>query len=126
MQSHARRTLCDYGWRTILMGLTNLRGLLCLLCLACAGAARLKAQCTPRAVLIGVSVYKDTSFTVIPHAREDALAFRDWFQTNATCGSRGQGGGKGVVSILTDEQATQSAIIRELSSVLLTAGRDDE
>ena len=58
-----------------------------LLCLAAAGALRLEAQCTPRAILIGVSVYKDTSFTLLPHARQDAIAFRDWFQNNATCGS---------------------------------------
>src|SRR5260370_27090392 len=94
--------------------------------LTAAGALRLEAQCTPRAVLIGVSVYKDTSFTLLPHAREDAIAFRDWFQNNATCGSGAQAAGKPVVSLLTDQQATQTAIMRELSTVLLTAGRDDE
>src|SRR5260370_26720148 len=94
--------------------------------LTAAGALRLEAQCTPRAVLIGVSVYKDTSFTLLPHAREDAIAFRDWFKNNATCGSGAQAAGKPVVSLLTDQQATQTAIMRELSTVLLTAGRDDE
>jgi tetratricopeptide (TPR) repeat protein len=94
--------------------------------LLAAGALRLEAQCTPRAVLIGVSVYKDTSFTLLPHAREDAIAFRDWFLNNATCGSGAQASAKPVVSLLTDQQATQTAIMRELSTVLLTAGRDDE
>ncbi len=97
-----------------------------LLCLVAAGALRIEAQCTPRAIVIGVSVYKDTSFTLLPHAREDAIAFRDWFQNNATCGSGAQAGGKPMVSLLTDGQATQTAIMRELSTVLLTAGRDEE
>jgi tetratricopeptide (TPR) repeat protein len=97
-----------------------------LLWLTAPGALRIEAQCIPRAVLIGVSLYKDTSFTLLPHAREDAIAFRDWFQNNATCGSGAQASGKPVVSLLTDGQATQTAIMRELSTVLLTAGRDDE
>lgn len=94
--------------------------------LLAAGTLRLEAQCTPRAVLIGVSVYKDTSFTLLSHAREDAIAFRDWFLNNATCGSGAQASAKPVVSLLTDQEATQTAIMRELSTVLLTAGRDDE
>src|SRR5579863_1384975 len=89
-----------------------------------AGAHPLAAQCTPRALIIGVSTYKDPEFTVLPHARDDAAAFRDWFQ-KASCGN-GVRSNAPVVSTLTDEQATQTAIMRELSTVLLTAGRDDE
>jgi tetratricopeptide (TPR) repeat protein len=108
------------------MRLRQISAALLPLWLATAGAFRLEGQCTPRAVLIGVSVYKDTSFTLLPHAREDAIAFRDWFQNNATCASGPQAAGKPVVRLLTDGQATQTAIMRELSTVLLTAGRDDE
>src|SRR2546430_3962053 len=82
--------------------------------------------CTPRALIIGVSTYKDPEFTLLQHAKDDAVAFRNWFQTSATCGSGTRTAGAPVLSILTDEQATQTAIMRELNRVLLTAGRNDE
>jgi tetratricopeptide (TPR) repeat protein len=84
-----------------------------------------RAQCTPRAVVIGVSVYKDTEFTPLSHAREDALAFRDWFQNNTRCGN-GVASAKPVVTLLTDDNAGEGAIMQALSSVLLNASRNDE
>src|SRR5271166_5768480 len=89
-----------------------------------AGLQPLGAQCTPRALIIGVSTYKDTYFTKLPHAMDDAAAFRDWF-LNATCGDSLRSN-RPVVTTLANEQATQAAIMRELSRVLLSAGRDDE
>jgi tetratricopeptide (TPR) repeat protein len=80
--------------------------------------------CTPRALIIGVSTYKDPEFTLLQHAKDDAVAFRNWFQSSATCGTGASE--PPVLNILTDEQATQTAIMRELTRVLLTAGRNDE
>jgi tetratricopeptide (TPR) repeat protein len=89
------------------------------------GARFALAQCTPRAVVIGVSVYKDTEFTPLAHAREDALAFRDWFQNNTRCGN-GVASAKPVITLLTNDNAGQGAIMQALSSVLLNASRNDE
>jgi len=98
---------------------------LCLLLGVAACSFPLSGQpCTPRALIVGVSTYKDPELTLLQHAKDDALAFRNWFQTGATCGT--SAGGPPVLSILTDEQATQTAILRELNRVLLTAGRNDE
>ena len=94
-------------------------------CAAAAAARAGRAQCTPRAVVIGVSIYQDPEFSQLAHAREDAIAFKDWFQNNARCGG-GTPGGAPVVSLLTDVGAKQTDIKRELSSVLLNAGRNDE
>lgn len=90
-----------------------------------AGTHFAPAQCTPRAVVIGISVYKDTEFKPLAHAREDALAFRDWFQKTTRCGS-GLASAKPVVTLLIDDNAGQGAIMQALSSVLLSAGRNDE
>jgi Flp pilus assembly protein TadD len=89
------------------------------------GAQSARGQCTPRAVVIGVSVYKDTEFKPLPHAREDAFAFRDWFQKHTQCGS-GVASAKPVVTLLTDDNAGQGPIMQALSSALLSAGRNDE
>ncbi len=83
------------------------------------------AQCTPRAVVVGVSIYQDPEFSRLPHAKEDAVAFKEWFETNARCGG-GTTSGRPVVRLLTDADAKQTDIKRELSSVLLNAGRNDE
>jgi hypothetical protein len=88
-------------------------------------AQSVRAQCTPRAVVIGISVYKDTEFKPLAHAKEDALAFRDWFQNNTRCAT-GLVSAKPVVTLLTDDTASQGEIMKSLSSVLLSAGRNDE
>src|SRR4051794_36087439 len=94
--------------------------------LAAIGIHVLDAQCTPRAIVIGVSLYKDPSWTLLRHAKNDAIAFSDWFQKNTVCGSGGAPGGKPIIKLLTDNQATQTNILNALSSELLTAGPDDE
>src|SRR5260370_22426381 len=99
------------------------------LLLGVAGACSLPLSgqpCTPRALIIGVSTYEDPEFTLIQQAKDDAVAFRNWFQTSATCGTGTGAAGAPVLSVLTDEQATLTAMMRELNRVLLTAGRNDE
>jgi tetratricopeptide (TPR) repeat protein len=103
----------------------HLRACLLLMGTFAAGLCPLRAQpCTPRALIVGVSTYKDPEFSLLLHARNDAIAFRDWFQTSATCGTGSSA--PPALSMLTDEQATQTAILRELNRALLTAGRNDE
>ena len=84
----------------------------------------LSQTCTPRALAIGVSVYEDTSFIPLRHAKDDAVAFSAWFRSNARCASGN--GAQPVVKTLLDAQATRASIMNEFSRVLETAGRDDE
>jgi len=90
----------------------NTRALLCILGVFTVGSQATRAQqCTPRAVVIGISVCKDTEFKPLAHATDDAFAFRDWFQKNTRCGS-GLVSAKPVVTLLTDDAARQGAIMR--------------
>ena len=92
------------------------------------GSAILRADCTPRAVAIGISVYKDPSFDPNPvlHGRQDAEAFADWFRHHAVCSSGAKPGVEPVVETLTDESATGPAIRYKLQDVFLRASSDDE
>ena len=87
-------------------------------------ASTCAAQCTPRAVVVGVSLYCYPQFA-LQHARDDAIAFSEWFSKNATCQSAA-GSKPPVVNLLTDMQATNAQILGKLKTVLLSATGDDE
>jgi tetratricopeptide (TPR) repeat protein len=95
-----------------------------LILLAGCSALPAHAQCTPRAVVVGVSLYCYPQFA-LQHARDDAIAFSDWFSKNATCQSAA-GSKPPVVNLLTDMQATNAQILGKLKTVLLSATGDDE
>src|SRR5258708_4272019 len=99
-----------------------------LLWLASPGAQTVAAACTPRAIAIGVSVYKDPSFDPNPilHGKQDAEAFSDWFRKHAVCATGATTGVEPVIDTLTNEQATGPAIRYKLQDVFLRASSDDE
>ncbi len=73
-------------------------------------------------MIVGVSVYKE--FSPLQHARDDAIAFRDWFEQYATCTNVPSA--KPVVRLLTDDRATAAAIRTEVNKTLVAAGANDE
>src|SRR3954447_163096 len=108
-KSNTRGSLC------IRMASIVGRGTCLLTVLIASGNHVIGAPCTPRAIVIGVSIYKDPSLTLLSNARKDAIAFRDWFQKNTVCGSASAPGGKPVVKLLTDDEASRINILNALS-----------